>query len=195
MDEASKNKWNAIYQKAEQMPQACHLLLEFKHLLKNTEAKALDLAAGLGGNAIFLARLGYEVAAWDISDLAMQKLNQFAKENHLNIKGSVVDLSEPSNWPTALFDVIVISHYLQRELVPLIINALKPKGLLFYQTFTQEVTDEYAGPRNLQFRLAPGELLRLFDSLQCRVYREEGLLGDLSQGQRNIAWLIAQKSE
>ncbi|WP_455219313.1 hypothetical protein, partial [Kaarinaea lacus] len=73
-----------------------------------------------------------------------------------------------------------------------LIAALKPGGLLFYQTFTQEkVTD--TGPGNPKTLLKPNELLALFSSLRILVYREEALVGNVKQGFRNEALLVAQQ--
>jgi len=82
-------------------------------------------------------------------------------------------------------------------LVPALIEALKPGGLIFYQTFTQEVLPELneqeSGPKNPQYRLKVNELQQLFAPLILRYYREEGLLGDTRKGIRNEAMLVAQK--
>ena len=52
--------------------------------------------------------------------------------------------------PPSSFDVIVVSHFLDRRLAPAIAWALRPGGLLFYQTFAREaVTDQ--GPSNPEF--------------------------------------------
>jgi hypothetical protein len=45
------------------------------------------------------------------------------------------------------------------------------------------------------FLLERGELLRLFPTLQPVAYREEGLLGQLTQGLRNEAYLVAQRPQ
>ena len=64
--------------------------------------------------------------------------------------------------------------------------------MIFYQTFTKLRVTE-GGPRNPHFLLEDNELLHLFAALKVRVYREEGLLGELDSGFRNEAMLIAQK--
>jgi SAM-dependent methyltransferase len=90
------------------------------------------------------------------------------------------------------FDVVVVSHFLDRKLMPAIAAALRPGGVLFYQTFTREAVTE-CGPSNPAFRLETNELLRLVDELVVRFYREEGRLGDIDRGTRDVAMLIAQR--
>jgi len=85
-----------------------------------------------------------------------------------------------------------VAHYLERSLAKPLAAALRPGGLLFYQTFTLEVTADYNGPKNAAFRLAPNELLSLFEGMRIIFYRENALLGNVGEGTRNLAMLVAQ---
>ncbi|NNC68584.1 MAG: tellurite resistance methyltransferase TehB, partial [Gammaproteobacteria bacterium] len=73
-----------------------------------------------------------------------------------------------------------------------IIAALKPNGLLFYQTFIAEKVSD-AGPSNPEYRLQPNELLESFSPLHVLAYQEHGTVGDVKKGLRDIAILVAQK--
>ena len=96
--------------------------------------------------------------------------------------------------PPQSFDLIVVSRFLERSLCPSIIDALRPNGLLFYQTFIRDKTDCNLGPSNPHFLLDTNELLRLFQGLTVRVYREDGMVGDRKRGVRNEACLVAEKT-
>ena len=72
--------------------------------------------------------------------------------------------------------------------------ALRPGGLLFYQTFILDRVDD-SGPRDGPFRLQTNELLQLFPDLIVRFYREEGRIGDIGRGFRNRAQLVAQRRD
>jgi len=184
-------KWDRIYSARTEFPLPSQVLIDNAHLLPSV-GLVLDLACGLGGNALYLAKKGLEVKAWDISPVAVKKLRKKSQEQgFLNLDAQVVDV-ENFDWPKAKFDVIIVSRFLQRFLCPLIFEAIKPGGLLFYQTFTQEKVSEI-GPSNPEYLLGKNELLRLFPDVILRVYREEGRLGDLSQGFRNEAYLVGQK--
>lgn len=160
------------------------------HLLPERGA-ALDLACGLGGNAFFLARRGLETFAWDSSPTAIEKLAFGSESSGLRLRAEVRDVVERP--PEAgRFDVLVVSRFLERELAPALIEALRPGGILFYQTFTRDrVTDR--GPRSERFRLGPNELLALFSPLRVLAYREEGRVGDLGRGWRDETALVAYK--
>ena len=189
-DQGTQDKWDSRYREAGLPGAPATVLLENAHLLPRSGA-ALDLACGLGANSLLLAEHGLQTHAWDISPVAVEKLRAVALERRLPIIAEVKDaLRDPL--PHAQFDVIAVTHYLERALTQPLINALKTGGLLFYQTFTRTaVSDE--GPQKDEWRLADGELLTMFAPLRPLVYREEGRIGDLSQGFRNKALLVAVK--
>ena len=183
-------KWNAIYSQKEGETTAATVLIENQHLLPSL-GKALDLACGTGGNAKLLAKSGLDVLAWDLSSVAIARLQQEAKIHKLTIDAHVRDVID--NPPDAhSLDVLVVSFFLDRDLCATLIDALKPGGLLFYQTYCQDKVSQI-GPSNPDYLLADNELLSLFSGLRLRVYREESVLGDHKQGFRNQALLVAEK--
>lgn len=187
-----KNKWDERYRESiASYPEPALVLQQNTHLLP-VEGHAVDLACGLGANALLMASLGLQSHAWDISGEALAKLTVEAQLRQLEVMTEQRDLS--ARPPVAnSFDIIVVSHFLDRQLCAHLINALKPNGLLFYQTYCRDKVDN-KGPQNTEFLLADNELMRLFASLKMRVYREESILGDTAQGWRNQAMLVAQKS-
>lgn len=190
MTDELTEKWNARYRVAEGEASACYALREFAHLLPEA-GKALDLACGRGGNALLLAEHGLQVQAWDLSSVAIETLQTAATARGLTIQASVRDIEQEPMQANS-FDVIVVSYFLERDLAPVLINALKPDGLLFYETFIRE-KPEGVGPSNPDYLLGENELLSLFADLHVLAYREEGLVGALDKGQRNVAMLVAQK--
>lgn len=184
-------KWNERYRDAivgEGEP--VRVLRDHLHLLPH-HGRALDLACGLGANALLLAAHGLDTTAWDISAVATDKLNAYAREHDLPLHAEVRDLTQ-HGLPEHHFDVIVVSRYLERSLCPAIQTALKPGGLLYYQTWTRAQVGEH-GPSNPAFRLARNELLHLFTELDIIAYREEDTVGDTARGLRDEAWLVAQR--
>ncbi len=183
--------WDQRHADPTHQPKAAAVLQQNRYLLP-VRGRALDLACGLGGSALLLARAGLMVNAWDLSSVAIERLRGYAAEQGLqNLLADVRDVEQ--NPPAvASFDVITVSYFLQRQLAPALIAALKPGGLLFYQTFTRiAVADR--GPINPEYRLADNELLRLFGSLAIRFYREENHLGDITQGYRDVAMLVGER--
>lgn len=188
-----RDKWNRHYRELSSVsPSPCYALETNSHLLP-AQGRALDLAAGRGGNALFLARQGLLTEAWDISGAALQQLDSLAKQQGLTI--TIQERDVVACPPEAdSFDVIVVSRFLDRPLCRDISNALRTGGLLYYQTFTRTRPDTKQGPSNPDYLLEENELLQLFSDLRLVAYREEGLIGDTAQGLRGEAWLIAQRT-
>lgn len=187
-----QQRWNSRYQETNGHPQPARVLQDNQHLLP-TEGRALDLACGLGGNALLLAERGLHTWAWDVSDVAVARLQETARRRQLPLSAEIRDVLAAPPLPKS-FDVIVVSRFLERSLAPFLIQALHPGGLLLYQTFTH-TSSRPAGPTNPAYLLTPQELLTLFRPLRLIVYREEGQCGDTTRGLRHEALLIGQQPE
>ena len=188
MSHTKRRKWEDCYKDVNiTTANAATILQDNLHLLPKS-GRALDLACGRAGNAQLLAARGLQVDAFDFSSNVIDTLKK-ASIDFLNPK--IWD-SESDGLESEYYDVIVVSYFLQRDLFPALINALKVGGLLFYQTWSQQCVDTL-GPSNPNFRLKQGELLSLCADLRIVLYREEGRLGDIKQGSRNEACLIAEK--
>lgn len=183
-------KWDAIYCDCDQKPAPCQCLAEHDFLLPKS-GSALDLACGLGGNGLLMAAQGLTVEAWDISPIALAALGQHAARQGLPILTRQMDI-DATDLAEQAFDVIVVSRFLDRTLCNAIMDALKPEGLLFYQTFTRAKL-EPQGPSNPEFLLDRNELLQLFRPLSLLHYQEYCGVGELSRGNRNEACFIGQK--
>lgn len=182
-------KWNEAYQSADILAALpAEVLSENAHLLPQ-KGVALDLACGRAGNAIYLAQRGFEVDAVDISFVILDKVEIFSTENSLPITCICKDV-EAEGLGVKTYDVIVVSYFLNRELFPQIVSALKPNGILLYETWSQQKVDS-SGPSNPAFRLQTGELLSLTNALRPLFYREEGCYGDKLEGHRNTTSIVA----
>jgi len=190
-DQSLQNKWDQRYKASEPgTGEPARVLRDYAHLLPHS-GEALDLACGLGANALFLARRGLVTQAWDISNVAITKLQAYAEAEGLPLHGRVHDAIGHPPAPGSL-DVIVMAHFLERDLSGHLVNALRPGGLLFFQTFTRACVTP-AGPSQEIFRLGDNELLRMFPALRVLAYREEGTVGDTSQGFRDEALFVGLK--
>ncbi len=190
-DAALLGKWNRRHEKAQGIGTVPAVLSENLHLLPEAGGDALDLACGRGAGALQLSRCGMSTHAWDISDVAINRLEMFAREIGIKVQTQCRDVITRPPEP-ASFDLILVSYFLDRSLVPAIVEGLRPGGLLFYETFCRDAVSA-CGPSNPEYRLKDNELLRLFAQLRVRFYREEGRLGNTARGKRDIAMLVAEK--
>ena len=198
---SSRSEWDAKHSLAakEATDAPAGILTELWPLLPR--GAALDLACGRGRNAIFLAEHGRPVTAVDWSGAALDLLENRART--LNVPVRRTQRIEEANQASAGIDLvqadlesarlevnryflILCVQYLQRSLFPQICPALRPGGMLLFETYTRAQLDFSGGPRNPAHLLDRGELKRAFPELQTVFYRE------LRAGQ-GIASLAARK--
>lgn len=131
--------------------------------------RLLDLAAGHGRHALFFAARGVQVLAVDRDAAALATL-----AGSRGVETRVADL-ERHDWPFAdeRFDAIVVVHYLHRPLLPHLLAALTPDGVLIYETFATG-NALYGKPSNRDFLLEEGELLELARETLTIVAFEQG---------------------
>lgn len=139
--------------------------------------RALDVAAGHGRNTLYLAAQGFSVHAIDRDTQALQALQTAARERQLSrVTTEVLDLETEPLPPNLLssnaYDVALVFFYLFRPLFPVLARALRPGGVLLYETFLVENHLRYQHPRRRIFCLESGELRTLAAGLQILHYDE-----------------------
>lgn len=149
---------------------------------------ALDVAGGVGRHAIWMAEHGWSVKLLDISGVGIA----LARENAARGAAASAIITEQRDLNTAhdlgqeLYDLVMVFFFLQRELFPALISALKPGGHLIYKTYTNEQQRFSGGPTHPMFLLQPNELLRAFSSLRILHYHE-------TVQEKSVAELVARK--
>lgn len=133
---------------------------------------ALDLAGGAGRHAIWLAKRRWEVTLIDISDTGVEQARQNAGPLASQIHFVVDDLTQFQASQTR-FDVVMVFFYLERQIFPEIVKALKPGGLLIYKTHTVVQAKLAKGTKNLANMLQSEELRKLAAGLRVLHYREQ----------------------
>lgn len=108
-----------------------------------TKGKILDIACGDGRNAIYLARLGYEVIALDFCEEALNRLNYFIEKESLKIQTKLLDLSKDDSFINLdKVEGIIINHYrLKPKLYSNLMNYINNDGILWVNGFIQLPTD------------------------------------------------------
>jgi 2-polyprenyl-3-methyl-5-hydroxy-6-metoxy-1,4-benzoquinol methylase len=93
----------------------------------------LDVACGFGGTALYLASLGYQVDAVDVSGVALAQAQAEATRRGLHINLVQADMTR---WwvPPSRYDLIIVGYYLNRDLMPQLTRGLRAEGLLFVET-------------------------------------------------------------
>ncbi|HUL16964.1 MAG TPA: methyltransferase domain-containing protein [Terriglobales bacterium] len=199
---ATSAEWDARYKAApaEPAPEPAVIVRELLPLLP--DGPTLDLACGRGRNTVFLAAKGRAVTALDWSPVALDILEESAREAAITtrrvnldrdlvlaakngIETACADLTS-QEFGRAEFSLVLCINYLQRSLFPRIAETLRSGGALLYETHTTEQLAFAGGPRNQEYLLSPGELHEAFPGLKTVFYRE------LRSGQ-GTATLLAHK--
>lgn len=176
--------------------------------------EALDLGCGEGRNSLLLARYGYHVHAIDVSEQGIQKLEKYARSQGVDmIDGEVADARTAQlkpNFYDAIVGVTILDHITEAEgqqVARAMIEALKPGGFIFMETFTihdpaanaarkeNETVSETAS--FVQHFFDEGELAAWFSALEMFLY-EEIIKYDDSHGEphyHGVARLIGRKPE
>jgi tellurite methyltransferase len=162
-----------------------------KHIHLLPKGRALDIAAGEGRNAVFLAQHGFEVDAVDISPIGLAKARRLARQAGVEIHPRLADLDR-FLIPEEQYDLIADFYFLSRRLIPRIKKGLRTGGTVIFQTYLIDHRDLSAGgPRDPKYFLKHNELLRLFKGFRILIYRE-GIFKEHGK-RRAIASVIAQK--
>ncbi|MBW1800939.1 MAG: class I SAM-dependent methyltransferase [Deltaproteobacteria bacterium] len=173
-------------------PRPASLLLEHLHLFKekSLEGPVLDLACGNGHNGIFLAAGSIPVHLCDVSEEALTRARELAEKRGVKVQALQKDLEQESinPLPEETYGAILVFRYLHRPLFPSIRKALKPGGILIYETFTVD-QPRFGKPRNPAFLLKPGELREQFKEWEIIHYFE----GILTNPDRAVAQIVCQK--
>jgi len=150
----------------------------------------LDLACGEGHNGVFLAERGLDVTCCDISRDALERAGELAGGRGVTVSLWEVDLERPGINPLRedAYGAILVFRYLHRPLFPCIRKALRPGGLLVYETFTVEQA-AFGRPRNPDHLLHPGELRQAFADWKI-VHSFEGVK---ENPLRAVAQLVCRK--
>jgi rhodanese-related sulfurtransferase len=139
--------------------------------------RVLDVASGRGRHALLFAAAGFSVTAIDRDADYVAWLAATAARMGHPVDARTQDLETIDvNLGTASYDLVVVTNYLHRPLLPKVIAALAPEGVLLYETFT--VAQATRGkPTNPDFLLKPGELRQLVASLTILREREGDIAG------------------
>lgn len=140
-----------------------------------TPGRALDVPCGAGRNAIFLASRGFSVTGIDISAVALARAEATARARGLSVEWIRRDL-DTGLALAGKFELIVMIHYVDLDLIPDLANLLTPGGHLIVELHL--ATDRaVAGPRDAAFRVAPGALRDAAEHLDILRYCE-GIVED-----------------
>ncbi|MEJ5357755.1 MAG: methyltransferase domain-containing protein [Desulfobacterales bacterium] len=183
---ADRLHWNEKYRRQDSPREPAEVVRDFFALAPGR--RALDVAAGNGRNALFLAEQGFAV---DAVDIAEEGLSRFAGKNP-RVRAVCADL-DLFDIPRERYDLIVNVLYVNRRLFPGLREGLRPGGVLIFESLLEPPDPAAAtGRRRRDYYLRENELLHSFLALHVLSYREFETEGE-GEGPRRLASLVARR--
>jgi 2-polyprenyl-3-methyl-5-hydroxy-6-metoxy-1,4-benzoquinol methylase len=200
----AKEFWNKRFEKEEYIfgkePNE-YLALQAKTHLKPNQ-KVLCIADGEGRNGVWLAKQGMQVIGFDVSDIALEKAKQFAKENQVEIVYSLSD-TDGFNWQENTYDAVIgifiqfAEPQMRARIFQQAYKALKPGGIFILQGYTPKQLEYKTGGPSLIEHLYTEEMIRGlakdFQILDLRSYEKELNEGARHAGMSALLGLVAKK--
>jgi len=162
-------KWNEKYKTTPKLLLKRDVSINLKKAIKYAKVGlALDVACGAGKNSVYLAKNEFKVESYDISQVALNTLDE---RNHDNITTFCKDLDDFTPIKNR-YDFIVMTNFLDREIIPKLAKALNKNGILFIETYMHHDSNEKKSS-NPDFLLSEGELKTFFsDEYEILDYNE-----------------------
>lgn len=152
--------------------------------------KILFPAEGEGRNAVFAAKLGWDVAAFDQSEEGKKKADSLANSQQVRIDYQVADLNEVV-YPAESFDALglIFAHFpapLRQSFHRKLLSFLKPSGILILEGFSKEhlkfnsINPLAGGPKDPSMLFSEQELISDFQGMEILSLEEKEV--DLREG-------------
>lgn len=139
--------------------------------------QALCLAEGEGRNAVFLAELGHQVCAQDISPVGLRKAEALAQQKGVNITTLCCDLAALDLKPTSLDLIAAIWMHVEPELRARVfeqaVEALRPGGHLLIEAYhPQQLNFSSGGPTRRELLIEAAQLQQELATLEPLILQE-----------------------
>ena len=176
MAEADREKWDQRYAEGSYRSRTYPSPFLVERLAELPPGRALDLACGAGRNALCLAEAGYAVEAVDISGVAVERARATARERGLDVDWRVADLDDFAP-PPGRYDLITVIRYTNHAMMERLPEGLTEGGMLLVEHHLR-TNAPVRGPASRAFRLAPNELLDLYQGRLRALFYDERIAPD-----------------
>ena len=162
-------------------------------------------AEGEGRNAVYAARTGWDVTAFDQSEAAKQKALALAKEQKVSIRYLVGDASDV-DLPANYFDAVglIFAHFpvaIRNSIHLRFLQALKKNGIVVLEGFTTRQTEyqeryHSGGPRDAAMLYTPEIVTGLLEGCTMEMLTEEEVQldeGNFHNGLASVIRCVARK--
>jgi tellurite methyltransferase len=187
MSEDVRSRWDRRWAEQKDLPRSVPSWVAELESEIPRGGRGLDVAAGSGRMAVYLARRGLEMTAVDISPVGLALCREAGRDEGLTIKTLVCDL-EAEGLPEGPWNVIACFHYRQPDLFRHLDRALSLGGVVIAEVETQRALERHPQRPGARWLAEPNELLHITKGLEIVYYREGWI------GERSLARIIARRA-
>jgi len=163
--------------------------------------KLLLPGEGEGRNAVYAAKLNWNVDAFDQSKTGLKKAKRLAEINSVNINYNICNLTEFNpgiNQYAAVAIIFVhLDESIRKSFHQKLINSLKPYGKIIIELFSKnQLGKNSGGPQDLSMLYSLDEIKRDFYSLRTLILKEDLISlneGDKHTGEASVIRFVGQK--
>ncbi|MFH7017418.1 class I SAM-dependent methyltransferase [Flavobacterium sp. FlaQc-47] len=190
MNNAWTNRWDDRYSKEEFAYGEDPNNYFREQIEKLNPGSILFPAEGEGRNAVYAAKLGWEVAAFDISAEGKNKALKLAEANNVSIDYQVGEL-ETLDYQTEQFDAIALiyAHFpaaIKSDIHKTLATYLRKGGIIIFEAFSKKhleylaINDKVGGPKDIESLFSIEEIQSDFPDYEIITLEEKEI--ELNEG-------------
>lgn len=169
----SKEHWNQSFSEKEYVygVKANEFIKRMSHTIPE-HSKIGCFAEGEGRNAVYLAKLGHDVTAYDQSSVGLKKTKQLAQLNNVNVHTVETDLVK-EKVKTSQYDaaIMVFGHVEkqnQQFFIENIVGSVKPCGYIIFEVYSEDqLMYETGGPKTVERLYDPEDIIKWVKHHKC----------------------------
>lgn len=169
----AKEKWDEQFSSNQfTYGKTANAFIQEKSHLFSPQSRIACFAEGEGRNAVFLAKQGHSVTAYDLSSVGLKHTRLLAEENNVAVQTIEADLTqvetESEKYDGAMMVFGHVGEEKQSYFIKNIINAVKPSGYVIFEVYSKEQLHYHTGgPGKERFLYDPSDILKWIDPYTC----------------------------
>ena len=129
-------------------------------------------AEGEGRNAVYLAKLGHDVTAYDQSMIGLEKTKTLASQNNVDVETVAMDLTKELVKPNQFDVAIMVFGHVPKKDQPFfmenMMNSVKPGGYIIFEVYSEaQLAYQTGGPKSVELLYDPVDVLNWISNDKC----------------------------
>ena len=173
----------------------------FKNFINTHKSGSILLAAeGEGRNAIYAASKGWQVDAFDFSELAVKKALKLAAEKKIILHYEIMNIEDfrpGKQYDTVALIYVHLPENIRKEFHQRVYESIKPGGYLVLEAFAKEqIHNNSGGPKDLELLYDATAICKDFSFLHLLFCGQKEVVldeGPFHKGKAEVLQLVGQK--